>query len=163
MLCGYSVLQSGGCYGHYSSHKYHCTVRRLILLIWYTLFVEKNRKSICLLFDVKPKWRSYGYCTQRWKPNIYIIPTLYWSWIKSPSPKYQIARVTNACNLALPHFFLVLKITYRHWYIVYCVVRTTKKLLEHGSIHYTLTRRQTEYMMVAIVSNLWVPPTVLVT
>ena len=62
---------------------------------------------------------------------------------------------TYTRNLTKIYFFLLLWNTYRHWLTVCWVGRPKKYLLEHCSIHYTLTREHTEYMMATILSNRW--------
>jgi hypothetical protein len=92
-----------GCYVHYSSHKYHHTVRRITFVNMVYNVCWKKEANL-LIFEDKLKRRSYGYCTHCWKPNVYIIKTHFWSWIILSSPKYRNARVTNTRNLTLTYF-----------------------------------------------------------
>jgi hypothetical protein len=54
-----------------------------------------DRKTICLQFNVRPKRRSYRYCTRHWIPNVCIIPTLGCQKLISSSPKSRYALVTR--------------------------------------------------------------------
>jgi len=82
----------------------------LFLLKYFTVLL-RDSETICVQFNAKPKRRSYRYCTSRWIPTVYIIPTLLWPWHICSSLKSRYALVTQTRNLALTHFFLLLWIT----------------------------------------------------
>jgi hypothetical protein len=62
---------------------------------------------------------------------------------------------SNTCNLSIPFFFSLLCFTQLRNLTVFWVRSQTKKHLEHFSILYTLSTEHKDYMMAAIISNLW--------